>query len=253
MSDAVKPTCFERNDLLDDAQFWAILYQYWVKPRVGDTFDDGEQHFFLIRESTVNAFFRQLENSRTQPIHYPDLSVLLTLRNGWRIGVVLSMYPEDFEIQYVVAGPSSDELIVFGVNGGNSRLPALRWEELLVLRDAVVSKSPEAKAKALLLLFPSICLSSELKIDEVRQNVEQAWAKSGIAVEHVGELVGRLLDDFLEGRSMYPEAHETVWHNHQIHGWINDSHHSYRNPKVESSASVIPVIRELFSSLESGA
>ena len=53
-------TRFERDDLLDDARFWALLYEYWVKRRVGDSFDDGEQYFFSIRESAVAAFFRKL-------------------------------------------------------------------------------------------------------------------------------------------------------------------------------------------------
>ena len=54
------PTRFERDDLLDDTRFWALLYEYWVKRRVGDSFDDGEQYFFSIRESAVAAFFRKL-------------------------------------------------------------------------------------------------------------------------------------------------------------------------------------------------
>jgi hypothetical protein len=133
---------FKRDGLLDDARFWALLYEYWVKPRVGDCFDDGEQYFFSVLESAENAFIRNLEGAAAQDGHYPEYSVLLPLRNGWRVGVVLSMFPGEFEIQDVIASPSSDELIVFGVNGGNSRLPALRWEEVLMLRDAVVPKNP---------------------------------------------------------------------------------------------------------------
>ncbi len=53
-------TRFERDDLLDDARFWALLAKYWVKRRVGDSIDDGEQYFFSIRESAVAAFFRKL-------------------------------------------------------------------------------------------------------------------------------------------------------------------------------------------------
>jgi hypothetical protein len=249
----VTPTRFKRDGLLDDARFWALLYEAWVKPRVGDTFDDGEQYFLSVRESAVNDFVRHLEGTPTQDGQHPEYSVLLPLRNGWRVGVVLSMYPQDFEIQDVVWPPSADERIVFGVNGGNSRLPALRWEELLMLRDAAVPNKPSVKSKAVLLLLPSICLSSDMKLDAIRQVVEQAWSKSGIPVEHAGELVGRCIDDFLGSRRLYPESQETVWRMDEDDGWINNSHHSFRNPKVDGSERVIPVIRELFSSLESGA
>ncbi len=249
----MNPTRFEREDLLDDARFWALLYESWVKPRVGDSFEDGEQYCFSIRESAVNAFFRKLEKTRTQRGHYPEHSVLLTLWNGWRIGVVLSMYPEDFEIHDVVAPPSSDERVIFGVNGGHWRLPALRWDELLLLRDAVVPSKPAVKAKAVLLLFPSVCLSSAVKTDEVLQAVEQAWTKSGIQILHARELAGRPIDDFLESRRSHPKVQETVWRKHRKQGWINDSPDSLRNPKVDGSERVIPVIRELFSALKYGA
>jgi hypothetical protein len=247
----VNPNRVERDDLLDDARFWALLYEFWVKPRVGDSFDDGEQYFFSVRESAVGSFFHRLEGARTEHRHYPEYSVLLRLRNDWRIGVVLSMYPEDFEIQEVVAPPSADELIVLGVNGGHSRLPALCWEELLMLRDAVVPNNLAMKAKAVLLLFPSICLSSDMKIDEIRQVVEPAWTNSGIPVRHASELVGRPIDDFLGSRRLYPDVQETVWRKHRKHGWINDNPQSFRNPKVDGSERVIPVMRRLFSTLES--
>lgn len=163
------------------------------------------------------------------------------------------MYPEDFEIHDVVAPPSSSDLVVFVVKGGNSRLPALRWEELLDLRDAVVPNKPANKAKTILLLFPAICLSSKLKIDEVRQVMQEAWLKSGISVEHASEFVSRPIKDFLGSRQLYPEIKETIWSKHRKHGWVNDSPHSLRNPKVDGYELMIPLIRELFSALARGA
>ena len=59
----MNPTRFERDDLLDDARFWALLYEYWVKPRVGDPFEDGERYFFGVRERDVNAWFHKLEKA----------------------------------------------------------------------------------------------------------------------------------------------------------------------------------------------
>jgi hypothetical protein len=238
----------ERDNLLDDVRFWALLYEYWVKPRVGDSFDDGEEYFFSVRESAVNAFFRELEGA-SREASYPEYSVLLTLRRGWRIGVVLSMYPEDFQVQDVVAARSSDELIVFGVNGGNSQLPALRWEELLVLRDAVLPADPAVKAKAVLLLFPSVCLSSDLAMGEVRRVLQCAWKESEIPIRNAAELIDRPIRDFIGSRRQYPDVKDTLWSNHPRHGWINNSQYSLRNPKVDGARRVIPVIRRLFSAL----
>ncbi len=245
---------FERDDLLDDVRFWALLYEHWVKPRVGDNFDDGEQYFFSVRESAVNAFFQKLEGNRTQRDHYPEYSVLIPLRKGWRIGVVLRMYPESFEMQYVVAPPSSDERIVVGVASGNSRLPAFRWEELLMVSDAVKPSKLAVKAKAKLLLFPSVFIvSSDLDIAEVGKVLENAWAKSGLAIKKAEELVRRPVEDFVGLRRLYPKMKETRWLKDRPHGWINDSPYSLRNPNVNGSERVIPAIRELFSTLASGA
>ena len=253
MKDVLNPTRFQRDDLLDDPRFWALLYEYWVQARVGDNFDDGEQYFFSVPQNSEAAFFHDLEAASTGHDQYPEHAVLLTLRNGWRVGVVLSMWPQDFEIQDVFAAPSSDELIVFGVNGGNSRLPALRWEELLSLSNLVVPNNSELMAKMVLLLFPAMCLSSDLKIEKVRHVMEQAWTNSGISVSNASELVDRPIDDFQGSRQRYPSVKETVWSEDPEHGWINDSHHSLRNPLVDGSERVIPSIRELFSTVERSA
>ena len=246
----MKPTRYDRNDLLEDTRFWVLLYEQWVKPRVGDGFDDGEEHFFSVGENAVDAFFRDLENHRVPPGSYPEHAVLLSLRNGWRIGVVLSIYPEDFAIHDVVVPMSSDEPIAFDVNGGNFQLPALRWEELLLLQTAAVPNTPANRAKALLLLFPSIYLSSEMRIDEVRQVVEQAWTNSGIPITRARELVDRPINDFVESRRRHPEVQETIWRKHESLGWINDGCHSLRNPAVADSDRVIPVMRELLSAVD---
>jgi hypothetical protein len=248
----VNPQRIEREDLLDDARFWALLYEHWVKPCVGDKFEDGDQYFFGVRETAVTALFEQLQNVPTAPNIYPEYSVLLPLRSGWRVGVVLSMYPDDFEVQDVVAPPSSDELIVFGVNGGNSRLLALRWQELLMLRDSVEPPEPTIKARALLLLFPSVCLSSNMRMSAVRQVLHVAWRESGIAVRHGAELIARRIDDFIEAARLYPRVKETLWRDDGRYGWINDSHHSLRNPQVDGAGRVLPVIRQLFLTMDKG-
>ena len=84
------PTRFERDDLLD-ARFWALRYEYWVKRRVGDSFDDGEQYFFSIRECAVAAFFRKLGATSCTA---RQLSILTqTGPDSVRVPCVLSLTP----------------------------------------------------------------------------------------------------------------------------------------------------------------
>ena len=68
------------------------------------------------------------------------------------------------------------------MNGGNSRLPALRWEELLTLADEVLLAPPGSRAKAVLLLYLSVILVTGDSIDEVRAVLGDCWRGSGLIV-----------------------------------------------------------------------
>ena len=237
----MNPKRINRDDLLDDARFWALLYEYWVKPRVGDPLWDGEDYFFCVREQEEKDFFSELEGKWVGEGYYPEYSILLPLRNHWRVGVSLSMCPEDFEIQDVLSPPFSDDLVVFGVNGGNSQLPALRWDELLIISDSVKPQELISKARAVLLLFPSVCLSAETNLNEVQRTIINCWQESGISTRHADELVARCLEGPID---------DILWSKDPKYGWINNSRHSLRNPKVTGASRVLPFAKRFFSDLE---
>lgn len=240
----MNPKRTDRDDLLDDAHFWALMYEYWVQARVGDKFKEGYRYFFSISEKEMKAFFHDLERTPVPDGHYPELCVLLPLRNRWRVGVVLSLYPEDFNVEDVVAPRASGEHVVFGVNGGHPWLPALRWDEILSLRDSVEPQEPLMRARIVLLMFPCVCLSSAPNVDAVRQVLLKAWENSGIPIRYADELVERPIEDHSGTRQ------QTKWRNHPTYGWINDSQSSLRDPKVKGAHTVLPVMKEFFQGLE---
>jgi len=104
--------------LLDDPRFWCLLYEGWLKPVVGGPFTEGEEYFFSIRESTVDVFFRGLDNLAVDDGTFPKVPVLVSLTNGWCAGVDRVMCPGGSGIDYVVV-PSSGEQLIVGVHGEN--------------------------------------------------------------------------------------------------------------------------------------
>jgi hypothetical protein len=231
-----------RDDLLDDPRFWALLYEYYLAARVGDSFDDGADYFLSVPWNAVREFFLTLERLPVDAGHYPEASVTLPLKNQWRAGVVLRLYPEDFEIQDVLVPPGSGHVVI-GVNGGNSRLPALRWDELLTLADQVLRSAPGSRAKAILLLYLSVILVTGDSIDEVRAVLGDCWRGSGLIVRHPDELVERVADGVEE---------TTRWQWSERFGWFTDSRHSLRNPDSPEGLRVLSVVRQLFASMGSG-
>jgi hypothetical protein len=248
----VEPKRINHDDLLGDARFWALLHESCVKPRVGDAFKDGEQYFFGVGEQDVQEFFSELQSQQVGKDTYPEFSVLLSLRNRWRVGVTLSMWPDDFQVQVIIEAPSSNEHVVFGVDGGNSRLPALRWEELFIIRDSVIPPESVQKARAVLLLFPFVCLSDDTNLNDVQRILENCWQECGIFPPHANELVARDLEDEVHVRNVrrkYPDMPKIVWSKDPKYGWINNSAHSFRNPNVTGSSDVLPSVQRFFSEL----
>ncbi len=238
----MKAMTVSRDDLLDDPRFWALLYESYLETRVGDSFDDGADYFLSVRSNAVRDFFVALEGLPVDAGHYPEISVTLPLKNQWRAGVVLSLYPEDFEIQDVLVPPGSGHVVI-GVNGGNSRLPALRWGELLTLADQVLHSAPGSRAKAVLLLYLSVILVTGDSIDEVRAVLGDCWRESGLCVRHLDELVERVADGVED---------TTRWQWSEGLGWFTDFRHSLRNPDSPEGLRVLSVVRQLFASVGSG-
>jgi len=236
----LQPTIIRRDELLDDARFWAIVYEYWLKPRVGDPFDDGEEYFLSVREAAVNEFWRELESLPVEQGRYPSVSVMLQLRGGWRFGVALSLYPEDFEVQDVTSPPDSDELVLVGVNGGNSILPAFRWQEVLTLANHLAEATPARRAHGVLLLYPAVFFSRQDSMSAVRDELRDAWRNSGVSAQHLDEFIARITEH---------HSDDYEWRNDPQHGWITTTRDSLRNPETRDAPRVLSMIQRMFASL----
>jgi hypothetical protein len=247
-----------RDALLDDPRFWCLLYEPWLKPCVGDPFEEGEEYFFSIRENTVDDLFHELEGmaleakreyamppayEKTYLHHVPIVSILVSLANGWRAGVDLVMCPDDFAFDYVVVPPSGEHLVI-GVHGGNHSLPALRWEEVLFLGSAARPTATVSGARSLLLFYPA-CFPEAVQQNAVRAVLRQAWGEVGFPVQHLEEWIDRTTD-------RCPD--HALWRRDATYGWICEDDHSLRNPRLLGKyhrvvAGLFPAVARLFSSL----
>jgi hypothetical protein len=236
----MKPRLISRDDLLSDARFWAIVYESWVEAYVGDPFEDGAEYFLSVSGERVEAFWHELERVPLGPEEYPDYSVLFELSSGRKVGIVLSFYPEDFQVQDVVVLPGSSEPVVFGINGGNCRLPALRWDELLALRDRLTDSGERQKALLVLLLYPGVCFTAGDDVESSRRILAEAWKASGLSAPRIAEFVARVT-----------EAHrdDCRWTRDPQHGWVNDARHSLRNPADEQGREVVSRLGPFFAGL----
>jgi len=237
------PQLVSRDALLDDPRFWCLLYEQWLKPRVDDVFAEGEDYFFLTPEDSVGELFHELEAIAVNEGRFPAVSVLVDLANGWRAGVELMMCPEDFEVDYVVVPPLSGEHKIIGVYGGNHWLPALRWEELLLLAAASRPMTAMSNARGVLLFYPP-CFPDESRRDEVRKVLHDAWSEVGFPVRH--------LDEWIDRTDQCTSA--VPWKKDPDCGWICENDHSLRNPRWAGrhhrwTSGMLSAVTELFTSL----
>jgi hypothetical protein len=152
--------------------------------------------------------------------HFPAVSVLVDLPGGWRAGVDLMLCPEDFDFDYVVVPPFSEEHKIIGVHGGNHWLPALRWEEVQALAGAIRPATAMSKARGVLLFYPG-CIPGVDRREEVVDVLRRYWSDFGFPVRHLEEWIQR---------TCQCEAN-IPWKQDPIHGWLCESESSLRNAK----------------------
>ncbi|MCA9802331.1 MAG: hypothetical protein KC777_10105 [Cyanobacteria bacterium HKST-UBA02] len=224
----------ERNELLDDPRFWAILYESFIEATMEDDFDDGCQRFFGCAADEVDTLFSSL--SQTGDLDsFPVYTVEMRLTGGFSVGLGLSMFPENFDIPVFLKENADATLI--GIIGGAFMLPALRWSELAVLQDRLLSQDARTRSRMLLLLYPSVYLTDEVDVEEVRTSLLRALAEAGIGATHRDELVGRVTES----------GSNAIWREDPRLGWVNDGRHSLRNPEVDHSDGAIAASRRLFA------
>lgn len=226
----------ERNALLDDPRFWAILYECFIEATTEDDFVDGCQRFFGCTADEVGALFSALPRSG-DPDSFPVYTVEMPLTGSFSVGIGLSMFPENFDIPVFLKEAADEDATLIGIIGGSFMLPAFRWCELGTLQDRLLSREPKNRSRMLLMLYPSLYLTEEVNVEEVRAALLRALEESDIGAFHCDELVARLIKF----------GSNAVWREDPQLGWVNDSRHSLRNPEMDFSEGPIASIRSLFS------
>ncbi len=134
----LRPITSYRDDLIEDPRFWGHGYWQYLEARADDDFADGLFHFLGVSSEAANEWLDELALPVREG-YFPEVAVTVPLKNGWRAGIVLSCYPEDFAIQQVIVSPEGT-LTAISVSGGATESPGLRWEELLPSRIASYRK-----------------------------------------------------------------------------------------------------------------
>jgi hypothetical protein len=155
----------------------------------------------------------------------------IALRSGFSLEVEYANFPEDYEVLYSLCQNDWASSICLGKGGGHWQLPAFRWTELLELSQAAVRSQT-----AMLLLLPSVWLTREDNVDEIRHHLIDSWdTLAEISPCQVSLLVEQLIS---------ASQSDLQWRHEDSLGWVNDGANSRRNPDSPASLS-----RQEFSAL----
>jgi hypothetical protein len=196
-----------------------------------------------VDSEVANDFVDELASSPVGEGFFPEVSITAPLRNGWRAGVILSCYPEDFGIEEILVPPGRSHSVI-SATGGTTWLPGLRWEELLAIGDSVRPIAPASRERAKLLLYQSVRLTAEVFAKEARPVLRDCWRGSGLPIRH--------LDEFLDRLGEHACTLDR-WKWSEAFGWTHDAEGSPRNPTSPLGPSVLPVVRVFFDSLAGSA
>jgi len=216
-------TLVNRNELLSRPEFWAVHMFLITKMRAGKGDRDPTEKAFGKPEKALMAFYKKELCSEKQWPYFP-----VTLLKGYSVWVQYSNYPEDNNIDYCLDHSSWSEPISLGVGTADFMLPALRWEELLLIsRNATIENtSMDPFACALLLLLPAVWFTSSDPLSEACTILISAWQKLGVIEK-------RALAEFVDYTMAISGSNKFEWREEGALGWINNSQWSARNPKLK--------------------
>ena len=237
--DDLRPKRLDRPDLLESPAFWAIHFD--LQAGGGSPLE----RLFGLSPESLQAFWREeLKDSVPGDSHlYPCYRLRLPLPGGASASVEYRRHPEDSGLDYFVHRPSWPEPLLLGSREGHFMLPALRWEEVIQIAEAVrrVSDHPALHRAAVPLLFPALCLSPDDDLVRIGDRLRLAWAELGVAdPAHLDDLVGRMIE---------ASRVDFRWWEDDLLGWVNDSPWSLRNPRVTTDPKYFRQIDEFFSAL----
>ena len=210
-----------RNELLADSTFWAAhMWNISRGPLAKGEADSLDMAFGLSTDKIEKFYRNELSNEDEWPLFS------IQCCHGYTIEIEYSNEPEDYQLTYRICKNHFDKSVCVGKSGGHWQLPALRWSELIAIcRTArIASVQENAFACTLLLLLPSVWITVDDKLDEIRFQLIKAW-QCVISIEfEQAKVISDLIVEFSHS--------EVRWSRDENLGWINDSIASVRNPNA---------------------
>ncbi|MEZ0295569.1 MAG: hypothetical protein ACAI35_03850 [Candidatus Methylacidiphilales bacterium] len=212
-------TC--HNEMFNEPCFWSAHYHEHMADEEGESDTDTLiPQFFGHDSDEPNQFY--VDNLRSGcPLFSKELP------NGLSVQVVYSDVAE-YQTRYSLRLPDGEKILL-GYESAHFSLPAMRWEELVHIRNAHASISTaRSAAECLLLLFPSVYILAGDPVEEIRLALCQAWEELGIVqAGQIKNLTESIIRSHVYG--------EIQWKRHETFGWINTSMYSQRNPESRLS------------------
>lgn len=136
----------------------------------------------------------------------------------------------DMNVEYYVCHTNWKGPISIATPSGHCFLPAFRWSELLQMSLAVSQshRGTFSPAAVLFLFLPATWLSPDDDLDQVRQQLSDAWNDLHMAPPIQAEPLEYLL---LSCQS------DVRWEPDDQFGWVCDEEHSRRNPNGPAALS----------------
>jgi hypothetical protein len=199
-------------ELTKQPAFWAAhLWNVTRGPLAGGDPEIADAAFGIATDAIEAFYLRELSNEQDWPyFHIP-------LHSGCAVEVEYANEPEDHQVVYRVYPKVAASPICVGKGGGHWQLPAFRWAELLEINQAAVWS-----ASATLLLLPSVWITPDDNVDEIRPQLIAAWESLNLVPRSQVMLLVEQLITSSQG--------DVRWRRQERLGWVNDGDNSTRNP-----------------------
>jgi len=201
-----------RMDLAKEPAFWAAhVWNVTRGPVAGGDPEIADTAFGIPTDAIEGFYVRELTNEQEWPYF------CIPLHSGYAIEIEYANEPEDHHVVYRLCRREWASSICVGHGGGHWQLPAFRWVELLQ-----ISQAAACSASAMLLLLPSVWLTRDDDLDDIRQQLTEAWKDLNLVPR---SRVALLVEELITSSQS-----DVRWRCQERLGWLNDGDNSRRNP-----------------------
>ena len=189
--------------------FWARTYDF------SSAFHDAlrisdEAHADF--DALTAPFIREETDEDDDEIVFRLLSVPIQFSSNyvWE----LELYDDglDAGVSHYLSGPTIERRLHLGANDAHPRLSILRWSELEQLTAAAArddrNRDSDVADHALLLLLPTVSVTAEDPLPDIRARVSQAWTQTGLVSAGDAAVIANRL------------RVGAGWRQHPSRGWV---------------------------------